>query len=346
MRFIVCSDRSFRIGARVWEKDNLFLSLHDCQRDFPPWYTVAAMPGYRGIRKSLRAFLQAYGPKARRRRPPGGPSEAELLFELSRASPGNLLFGRYDEKQLLLRLQGAGILPGLLRRGYAEPLLRLSCADPADQRLCLFAGAPSRDRLLLEARFSLCRFSPGRAVGPFSADASFRTLILHWLVLSDPDRPFPIERPRLPGQERPGLGLLENAIGLLRDLARDLALDCVLNVPVHFHTALFYGRAFRFFDPEAEGECLAMARDLSGPPLALVSEAVSLGCLVDARTSLKREWRPAEQLLPARAPLRGYFRSTGYRARRDRAREAARWAIDWDAYRAKLAAAAASGKSS
>lgn len=274
----------------------------------------------------------------------GALSEGELLFELSGDNPGNLLFGRFDGKDVRSRLARAGILEGLARRGYPDPLLLLECEDPADQRVHLFAGPASRDRLLLEARLELRRFRPRKAIGPFTGESSFRMLIIHWLGLSDPERPFTADRPRLPGQIRPGLGLLPQSIALLRDLGRELSLDGILDVPDHFHTALFYARAFRFLDPEHEGRFQAIARDLRNAPLALASEAIDLGCLIHRDTGEPLPWEPAEQLLPVRGTLRRFLRSHEYRRLRDPAFSGLRAGIDWDLYRMKIAEKGAAGK--
>ncbi len=272
------------------------------------------------------------------------PSETEILFELEGRNPENRLFGRYGPGDVMARLERAGILGGLSLRGYRDPTLVLSCEEPSDQRVHLFAGKATRDRLLLEARLQLCLFRPRQRIGPFTPESAFRMLIIHWLVVSDPDRPFTIDRPRLPGQERPGLGLMGQSLALLRDMARELLLDGVLDVPEHFHTALFYARRFRFLEPETEGRFLAIARDLKDVPLALASEAVQEECLVDRGSGETVTWRPAEQVMAVRGPLRGWFHSGEYAQARDRACEALRAAVDWDAYRAKIAARGRSGK--
>jgi hypothetical protein len=264
------------------------------------------------------------------------PSEGELLFELAGENPENLLFGRFGTEDVRSRLDRAGILEGLARRDYMDPLLVLECEDPADQRVYLYAGSACRDRLLLEARLELRRFHPRKAIGPFTEDSSFRMLIIHWLCLADPERPFTIERPRLPGQQRPGLGLMPQSLELLRDLGKELDLDGVLDVPDHFHTALFYSRAFRFLEPGCEGRFQAIARDLSGIPLALASEAIELGCLVDLASGAPIPWEAAEQVLPVRGPLRRHLQSSDYRRLRDQASSTLRTGIDWDAYRAKI----------
>jgi hypothetical protein len=297
----------------------------------------------RSQRFDLRRLLAFPLLRAAGEQPSLSPTEGELLFELAGENPGNLLFGRFDEGEVRSRLARAGILEGISRRGTRDPLLRLECEDPADQRVSLYADAISRDRLLLETRLSLCRFHLRKPIGPFTEEDSFRMLIIHWLGLYDPDRPFTVERPRLPGQQRPGLGLLPQSLELLRDLGRELALDGVLDVPDHFHTALFYARAFRFLEPECEGRFQAIVRDMKGIPLALASEAIALGCLVDRATGEPVPWEAAEQVLPVRGPLRRYLLSSGYRRLRDQAFSAFRASIDWDGYREKIASNPSSG---
>jgi len=270
---------------------------------------------------------------------PGAPPplDSEILFDLTGENPENRLFGRYGPVELRDRLVASGLLAGLSERGYPDPVLRLSCADPSDQRICLYAGEETRERLLLEMRLQLAPFHPRRPIGPFTEESSFLMLVIHWLVLSSPDGTFTVDRPRLPGQEKPGLGLLSPTFALLKAFSRELSVDGVLDVPDHFHTALFYSRAFRYLDPEAEGRFLAIARDLSGVPLTLASEAIREGCLIDRTTGAAISWPTAEQVLALRGPLRRFLRSPSYREARNRASADHRFVVNWDLYREILA---------
>lgn len=263
--------------------------------------------------------------------------ESELTFDLTGENPENRLFGRFGPGELRKLLDTSGLLAGLSERGYPDPVLRLSCADPSDQRICLYAGEETRDRLLLEARLQLAPFHPRRPIGPFTEASSFRMLVIHWLVLSSPDGTFTVDRPRLPGQEKPGLGLLNQTIELLKEFSRELPVDGVLDVPDHFHTALFYSRAFRYLDPVAEGRFLAIARDLAGVPLALASDAIREGCLVDRTAEAPTPWPVAEQVIAMRGPLYRFLRSHTYREARNRALADHRFVVNWDLYRRNLA---------
>jgi len=292
----------------------------------------------------LRRLLSFPLLRAGRKRTEAPPSEGEFLFELAGINPENLLLGRLRPEEVRERIRNAGIYEGLARRGYHDPVLALECGDPEDQRILLYDGRKSRDRLLMEVRLQIRAFRPGKPIGPFSKETVFRMLLIHWLALSDPERPFPIHRPRLPGQERPGLGILPECLSLLREIGREFSLDGLLDVPDHFHSALFYSRAFRFLDPHAEGRFLAMVRDLKGIPLALASEAVQEGCLVDTATVLPISWDPAEQVMPLRDPLRRYLRSPEYRSVRDEVAARLHVSVDWDRYKAKIADRGGSGK--
>jgi hypothetical protein len=268
---------------------------------------------------------------------PPASLDSELLFDLTGENPENRLFGRYAPEEIREHLDASGLLSGLADRGYPDPVLRLSCGDPSDQRICLYAGEETRDRLLLEARLQIAPFHPRRPIGPFTQESSFRMLVIHWLILSSPDATFTVDRPRLPGQEKPGLGLLNPTIALLKAISRELSVDGVLDVPDHFHTALFYSRAFRYLDPVAEGRFLAIARDLSGVPLTLASDAVREGCLVDRKTGAPIPWPTAEQVLALRGPLRRFLRSPSYLEARNRALADHRFVVNWELFRENLA---------
>lgn len=294
------------------------------------------MPDRTTLRYNLRRFLRFSLLSAEEPGPSPEPIESDVLFELTKENPGNRLFGRYDARQVRAIAEKAGLIQGLERLGYPDPILSLSCADPSEQRICYYAGEMVRERLLVELRFQLTNFHPKQAIGPFTEETSFRMLVLLWLVLSNPDKEFPLDRPRLPGQQRPGLGLIDEMLLLLRTFARDLSVDGMLDVPEHFHTALIYSRSFRYLDPAVEGRFQAIARDLKGVPLALASDAIRKGCLVDRATGAPLPWQASEQVLTERGPLHRFLHSQAYRDARDEAQAGLRVIVNWDLYRLKL----------
>jgi hypothetical protein len=296
------------------------------------------MPDRNTLRYNLRRLLRFSLLSEEPATAPSAATESEVLFELTGENPGNHLFGRYDTAAVREIALKAGLYRGLERLGYPDPILSLSCADPSEQRICFFAGETVRERILVELRMQMTNFHPRRAIGPFTEETSFRMLVLLWLVLSNPDKDFPVDRPRLPGQLRPGLGLLDEMFVFLRAFSRELAVDGILDVPEHYHTALFYSRYFRYLDPVVEGRLQAIDRDLSGAPLALVSDAIKRGCLVDLSDGSPLPWQPTEQVMTERGPLGRFLRSQEYQEARDQARTSLRVVVNWDLYREKISA--------
>jgi acetoin utilization deacetylase AcuC-like enzyme len=102
-------------------------------------------------------------------------------------------------------------------------------------------------------------------------------LYVHWLSLRNPKAQFSDRRPRLPGQEVPGLGLAREAGTMLARMAIRLSLGGVVFRPAHFHTAYAARHAFTFIDPERQGRFEALVRDLKPLPLLEATLAISEG---------------------------------------------------------------------
>ena len=102
-------------------------------------------------------------------------------------------------------------------------------------------------------------------------------LYVHWMSLRHPRAQFSPVRPRLPGQEVPGLGLARELGELLAAMARRLDLGGVVFRPAHFHTAFAARRHFAFVDAGRQGRFEALVRDLAPLPLLAATEAVSEG---------------------------------------------------------------------
>ena len=77
----------------------------------------------------------------------------------------------------------------------------------------------------------------------------------------NPEREFTSNRPPLPGQRFPGLGLGKNVFGVLKNASKRLDLGAIVSVPSYFHNALFYSDGFTFIDPQYEGIFRAIVRD-------------------------------------------------------------------------------------
>jgi acetoin utilization deacetylase AcuC-like enzyme len=208
-------------------------------------------------------------------------------------APPRRLLGAFSREALELLLERAGLLERLRARGFARPTLDLEVGGVAGDTLRLW-GDERRRELLLEVRLARDRRTlPG-----------FDLLRLEWLLLQDPRSPFTPQRPPLPGQRHPGLGLLQDVAALLVLAGERLQLDGLVFVPSHYHLASQGKRWLRFVDPVEEGRFRALQEALRGVPLAAATHAVAGGRVVDAADGAPFVWRPAPMVLPLSAALR------------------------------------------
>ena len=151
-------------------------------------------------------------------------------------------------------------------------------------------------------------------------------LFIHWLLMQDPRRDFSADRPRLPDQDHPGLGLFIYFGHLLRLMAVRLHCDGLMNHPAHFHNAVLYAKVMRFVDPEMEGRFQALERDLAELDLGAATRAVDDGRVIDDAGE-PVAWRGLPQVMPITLQVHTWLDSTQYRESVDRTREACRFRV-------------------
>lgn len=194
--------------------------------------------------------------------------------------------GYYSCQGLELTLERVGLFDRLRERGFT-PRLELDLDNPGGETLRLY-GAPQGRELLMELRARIHRAAvPGLAL-----------LRIEWLLLQNPRAAFTAERPALPGQRHPGLGILADVMSLLVLACGRLRLDGIVLVPAHYHTAIQGRRLLRFVSPEHEGRFQALVASFAGVPLPEASAAIDGGRVRDAATGLPLRWEPMPMLLP------------------------------------------------
>ncbi len=132
-------------------------------------------------------------------------------------------------------------------------------------------------------------------------------------MLQHPLGEFTAERPRLPGQEAPGLGLGRSVLAFLMHLCRISGAVGIINRPEFYHNAAIYARAAKYVDPRFEARRKQLGGELGRKfGLAELSHAIEGGCVLENNETFG--WFNQPQLLPVAAELRSYFRSTDYRS--------------------------------
>ncbi len=252
----------------------------------------------------------------------------------------DLFLDRYTNDELIALLSRIGITGLCVARGYRDPILTIGKDDNRIHRFRLYDGKESPGRLLMELRLSELVYTPDPGMtGGVIGTRRYNAMAVEWLSLQSPLDRFTADRPRLPGQEHPGLGGVEQITRLLETLAGGLSVSAVLDVPSHFHAAVMYSRRFRFTDPVREGMMLGVLRDLGDHSLADLSWAFVTGDIRDAHTGEPVPYVPSEQVLPLDADLSRYFNSRHYRQASKQAMNARHYAIDIGSMKKKRKAA-------
>jgi hypothetical protein len=174
-----------------------------------------------------------------------------------------LLLGFYTAQGMELALHHYGIFRHLARLGYRNFRLGFDREGAGDRvRLHGTADDLPGEQLLMELIVE-----KRRCLG-------VPVLYVHWFSLRHPRAHFSERRPRLPGQDVPGLGLAQEAGNMLARMAIRLGLGGVVFRPSNYHVAYASRRGFAFVDPERQGRFEALVRDLAGFPLAKATQLV------------------------------------------------------------------------
>lgn len=229
------------------------------------------------------------------------------------------LLGYYSVQGVELALEQFGILAALRRKGFSDLKVRI---DPSDR---------NRQRVNVEGRKGDGPFHPlidiivRREAQPAPPGMESRKdldlLSIEWLLLQDPTDSFSFRRPRLPGQDHPGLGMVREVMELLYQASRRLGLDGIVAHPSRFHVAAVGAAHLFFLEPRIQGEFDALRERFAGLDLASVSHLLEHG---RARDSDGRaiEWNPTDIIAPVSERMREWFESEHYRAERRAARKA------------------------
>ena len=218
------------------------------------------------------------------------------------------LFSRHAVELMLERAQ---ILPALRARGFRRlrvelvpesPPAHARGRDASDDAATLLIVCEDRgDERLVELRARRSR----------SAVDGMELVALEWLLLQNPRESFSDRRPRLPGQQHPGLGLLRDLMSWLVVVCETHHLDGIYFVSAHYHVGMQSRRLVRPIDPKDEARLRRLADALLGLPLPEATHAVEQGRVVDA-LGTPVAWKPVAAVLPVSEALGALVSSAAY----------------------------------
>ncbi len=231
----------------------------------------------------------------------------------------DLWLGFYTAEGLEHALQRYGFFTDLHRLGFEQFRTEIRMDDPDEHMLRLWSTRPAADAPLIELVVRRSFIRPTAELAERLATEYLPVLNVEWLLLQNPLATFDAMRPPLPGQQYPGLGVGQQVLELLRNVATRLQLAGITTIPSYFHNAVFYSTEFKQFDPTCQGAFLALCRDLlprTNGSVCATSWALKWKMV---RNQLQNPpepylWFQDLMFAPISDQLKAYFADSSYRA--------------------------------
>lgn len=236
---------------------------------------------------------------------------------------GRLFLDYYGDEGLLLAFERYGLTAAIARRGYVDLSVVTSASDVRHMLVVngrpATGGEPLRIIELVVRRDAMLPRVPG---SEGILRPQYDVLTVDWMLMENPHARFTEERPRLPGQQHPGLTVGWRVLALLFRVVERLELDGLVTVAEHLHNAELYARELPFLDPVYAGRLdalLGALRTREGLTVAQASWALEWG-LVRDREGETVHWRGEAQVSTREKTFAAWVESATYEKH---AREAA-----------------------
>ncbi len=176
---------------------------------------------------------------------------------------GRLFLDFYGDEGIRTALDRYGLTDALARRGYVDLSVVARASDDrhmlAVNARPIEGGEPMRVIELVVRRDTMIPRVPG---SDGILRPAYQVLTVDWLLLASSRASFTTERPRLPGQELPGLAVGWRVLALLFRVVERLELDGLVTVAEYLHNAELYARELPFLDPVYAGKLDALVAAL------------------------------------------------------------------------------------
>ena len=209
----------------------------------------------------------------------------------------------YTTHGIKLALKKYGMVNMLREKGFNEIEVKIGVREDGAHYLVVYSPPFHKERYIAEL-----------LVRKTSFEDIFPVLKIEWLCLQNINGTFTEEKPRLPGQKYPGLGLGREALYLIMLMGIRLKFHALLNNPNYFHNAYIYSPAFYFHNPEDYGRLKALERLMKSEQMTLAQFAWALeeGKVYKEGEDKPYKWEPALQIMPLRTYLEERYNSEEY----------------------------------
>ncbi|HPR49785.1 MAG TPA: hypothetical protein PK341_17520 [Spirochaetota bacterium] len=225
----------------------------------------------------------------------------------------DLFLNRFNHEHIKEFQESSGLSKALASKGFPEIEADIFKDDTGIHHFKLYSSAMKKSNLLVDLRLSEKSITDiSEIAGLTGKGKKMNFLQLEWISLENPKGSFPEDHPQLPGQMRPGLGILPQAVQFMRTLISKCGYDGLLIVADHFHTALIYSSFSFYADPEIQGMIQAIQRDLSSFSLNDISWGFITNTIINSNTGEAETFKPSFQIMPVSKKINDYFNSKKY----------------------------------
>ncbi|MCB9650828.1 MAG: histone deacetylase [Deltaproteobacteria bacterium] len=236
-------------------------------------------------------------------------TEEDVYGDLTGGGKSRRLLDFYSAQGVELAFERYGIMAAVTQRGFDKLRMDTDFKDPSHQVVRMFGRRPPAEEEHLLLELVVRRLWLPSVVPELER---MEVLFVEWMLLQDPTRGFTLDKPPLPGQRHPGLGISLHMQELLVQACRRLHLHGLFERPARFHNGLGGSSDAHFLDPIYEGRFRALLTVLAGIAPAEASTAVDKGVLKLA-DGTPVMWKPELHGVPVSEALVAYFESDAYR---------------------------------
>jgi hypothetical protein len=223
-----------------------------------------------------------------------------------------LFLRNFTADDLYAIMKRVKLIDHLEAKGFDSLKVGIDVDDSYVHYLKLYYKNVDPNSILLDLRLSESRFVPDKKFFEDQTQRVFDMIVIEWLSAQNPLHKFNGDKPQLPGQKKPGLGILNYCFEMMYVVAREIIKDGFLDIPDHMHGAIMYSKKFKFFDPTHEGILRAIMRDLSDYSLVDISWGIITKTIIEEYKNVPQEYAPSEQVFYVSDRMRDYFHSKKY----------------------------------
>jgi hypothetical protein len=236
-------------------------------------------------------------------------------FGLSGAISNKKFLKRFSADDMMGIMQKVGLVDHFSSIGLKDIVVKVNLDESQISYFKIYWKDEGPDNLLVDLRVSESKFMPKSQFFDDSTDiVTYDMIVIEWLSAQNPKNFFMTEKPQLPGQKKPGLGVLKFCFCMMDYFAKEIIKDGFLDIPDHMHGAIMYSKEFKFFDPAHEAILRAILRDLKHYSLSDISWGMITGTIRETTKNIVQVYDPSEQIFYVSRRLRKYFHSKKYKS--------------------------------